>query len=91
MNLLSWILIEKEIKLKAAKTETETPIDTNKVSLNLFLPLRTFFAGQQTNSTPLKTSIPHGKSIAKDRSLIDLSVHARPAVPFHWSKFQHFV
>ena len=55
------------------------------------LPLRAFFAGQQTNSTPLKTSIPQGSSMAKERSFMPRSEQALPAVEFHWSKFQHFV
>ena len=55
------------------------------------LPLRVFLAGQQTNSTPLKTSMPQGRSMAKDRSFIPLSEQALPAVEFHWSKFQHLV
>ena len=54
-------------------------------------PFLAFLAGQQTNSTPEKTSMPQGRSIAKLRSRIDRSEQARPAVPFHWSKFQHLV
>ena len=54
-------------------------------------PFRDFLAGQHTNSTPLKTSMPHGRSMAKERSFMPRSPQARPAVEFHWSKFQHFV
>ena len=33
-------------------------------------PFLAFLAGQQTNSTPEKTSIPHGRSIANDLNLV---------------------
>ena len=39
--------------------------------------------GQQTNSTPEKTSIPQGSSMAKLRSFMDLSAQALSAVLFH--------
>ena len=35
--------------------------------------------------------MPQGRSMAKDLSFMPLSAQARPAVEFHWSKFQHFV
>ena len=35
--------------------------------------------------------MPQGRSMAKDLSFIPLSAQARPAVEFHWSKFQHLV
>ena len=57
----------------------------------LLLPFLIFLAGQQTNSTPLKTSMPQGRSIAKDRSFMERSPQAAAAVVFHWSKFQHRV
>ena len=55
------------------------------------LPFLAFLAGQQTNSTPLNTSMPHGSNMANDLSFMLLSPQALEAVEFHWSKFQHFV
>ena len=46
------------------------------------------FLGQQTNSTPEKTSMPHGRSIAKDLTRIPRWPQAAAAVRFHWSKSQ---
>ena len=47
--------------------------------------------GQQTNSTPEKTSIPQGKSMAKLLTFMPRSWQAVEAVLFHWSKSQHLV
>ena len=41
--------------------------------------------GQQTNSTPEKTSIPHGSSMAKLFSFMPRSEQAEPAVAFQAS------
>ena len=46
------------------------------------------FLGQQTNSTPEKTSMPQGRSMAKLLTLIPLCWQAEAAVAFHWSKSQ---
>ena len=50
-----------------------------------------FFLGQQTNSTPEKTSMPQGSSMAKLLTLMPRSAHAPVAVRFHSSKFQQRV
>ena len=50
-----------------------------------------FVIGQQTNSTPEKTSMPQGKSMAKLLTFMLRSWHAEAAVRFHWSKSQHLV
>ncbi len=44
------------------------------------------FLGQQTNSTPEKTSIPHGSSIAKLLTRMPRPPQASAAVAFHLSK-----
>ena len=54
-------------------------------------PFLAFLAGQQTNSTPEKTSMPQGSSMAKLLTRMPRSPHASPAVRFQSSKFMHCV
>ena len=73
-------------KLKYNKKENPWHAYTKATTL-VSLPFLAFLAGQQTNSTPLKMSMPQGSSMAKERRRIDLSAQAWRAV----SKFQHLV
>ena len=54
-------------------------------------PFLAGFLGQQTNSTPEKTSMPQGRSMAKLLTFRPRSAQASAAVRFHLSKFQHLV
>ena len=63
------------------------PYRDSHIKLEPFLGLK----GQQTNSTPEKTSMPQGNSIAKLLTLMPRSRQAPVAVLFHWSKSQHLV
>lgn len=47
--------------------------------------------GQQTNSTPEKSEMPQGRSMAKVRRVMERSVQAVAAVWFHLSNSQHLV
>lgn len=94
------MLLKDKKELKCAKTTVNQTKMLLKDNYNIleYSPFLTGTAfarspclGQQTNSTPEKTSIPQGKSMAKLFTFIPRSWHALAAVWFHLSKSQHRV
>ncbi len=63
----------------------------NQTKARPFLEAAGAALGQHTNSTPLKTSMPQGRSMAKLLTFMLRSLQALAAVLFHWSKSQHLV
>ena len=68
-------MTEKRSKNKCcARPEWLRPLNKTSILIRACCrsswPFLAFLAGQQTNSTPEKTSIPHGRSIANDLNLV---------------------
>lgn len=79
----------KQKKLRNEQKERKKSKNKDKTSTHP----KPFFGlnGQQTNSTPEKTSIPQGNNMAKLLTLMPRSRQACVAVRFHWSKSQQRV